>query len=245
MAFWWGIELHHFPVSTLSCQWVVPIHVLNSRSLIVLPCVVAHCELIPSYRCWHQLSLPLTSGFLKHWSYIQQQYPQFWNLFFCLPIFGFLAKASLTLWQNSLAMCWIHCQRFLLYISGLENSPGGGETTFDVIVRIFRGDKACWIIENFYSQGPGIQNAFYFCNYSQERFIIQALSMCFQKWSQNDSCCHSQTWPTWLAKGGFVCHLIQSPPCSSRKGWIFVSYIFIYAFFNYCSSPMKLLPLSE
>ena len=49
--FWWGIELHHSPLSTLSCQWSVPIHALNSHSLILLPYVVAHYELIPSYRC--------------------------------------------------------------------------------------------------------------------------------------------------------------------------------------------------
>ena len=43
--------------------------------------------------------------------------------------------------QNSLAMCWIRRQRSLLYISGLENSPGGGETAFDFMVRMFTGDK--------------------------------------------------------------------------------------------------------
>ena len=45
------------PSITLSCQWVVPIHVLNSCSLSVLPCIVVHCELIP-YCCWNQLFLP-------------------------------------------------------------------------------------------------------------------------------------------------------------------------------------------
>ena len=57
--------------------------------------------------------------------------------------------------------------------------------------------------------------------------------------------CRSQTPPIWLAKAGFLCHLIQSPPCSSRKDWIFLSSISIYAFFNSRSALMKLLPLSE
>ena len=91
-----GIELHHSPLSTLSCQWVW-IHALNSHSLIVLPCVVAHWQLIPSYHCWDKLFLPLASGFLEHCSDIQQQYPQFWSFFFCLRIFGVLAKTAGTL----------------------------------------------------------------------------------------------------------------------------------------------------
>ena len=40
-------------------------------------------------------------------------------------------------------MCWICHQRFLLCISGLENSPGGGETTFDFMVEMLTGDKGC------------------------------------------------------------------------------------------------------
>ena len=31
----------------------------------------------------------------------------------------------------------------MLYISGLENVPGGGETTFDFMVRMLAGDKSC------------------------------------------------------------------------------------------------------
>ena len=46
-------------------------------------------------------------------------------------------------------MCWICHQCFLLYISGLENSPGGGEITFDFMVRIFTGDKGCRLIGSF------------------------------------------------------------------------------------------------
>ena len=43
-------------------------------------------------------------------------------------------------------MCWIRCQDFLLYISGLENSPSGDETTFDFMVRMFTGDKDCRLV---------------------------------------------------------------------------------------------------
>ena len=64
-SFTW-LPSHYSLLSTISCQWVIPVHALNSHSLIALPCVVAHCELIPSYHCWHQLFLPLASGFLKH-----------------------------------------------------------------------------------------------------------------------------------------------------------------------------------
>ena len=88
--------------------------------------------------------------------------------------------------QNSLEMCWIRRQRFPLYISCLENSPGGGETTFDLMVRIFTGDKDFRLVGSL--RTSGIQNNFYFCHYSQQRLIIQALPVCFQKWSQNGSC---------------------------------------------------------
>ena len=43
--------------------------------------------------------------------------------------------------QNSLAMCWICHQCFLVYISGLKTSPGGDETVFDFMVKMFTGDK--------------------------------------------------------------------------------------------------------
>ena len=43
--------------------------------------------------------------------------------------------------------------------------------------------------------GDWIQNAFYFCHYSQQRLIIQAFPMCFQKWSQNGSCWPNLSFP--------------------------------------------------
>ena len=46
-------------------------------------------------------------------------------------------------------MCWMHCQRFLQYISGLENSPGGGETIFDFRVRMFTGSNGCRLVGTF------------------------------------------------------------------------------------------------
>ena len=144
LLFRWGIELHHSPLSILSCQWVVPIHALNYHSLIIFSCIVAHCELIPCYRCWHQLFLPLASGFLKHCSDIQQQYPQFWSSFFCLPISGILAKTAGTLSSSKTKTPWQcvgYIANVIYYISGLENSPGGGKTTLDFMVRVFTGDK--------------------------------------------------------------------------------------------------------
>ena len=48
--------------------------------------------------------------------------------------------------QNLLAICWLHHQHFLLYISGLKNSSGSGETTFDFMVRIFTGGKGCRLV---------------------------------------------------------------------------------------------------
>ena len=35
---------------------------------------------------------------------------------------------------------------FSIYISDLKNSPGGGETTFDFMVRMFTVDKGCRLV---------------------------------------------------------------------------------------------------
>ena len=35
---------------------------------------------------------------------------------------------------------------FSIYISDLKNSPGGGETTFDFMVRMFTVDKSCRLV---------------------------------------------------------------------------------------------------
>ena len=40
----------------------------------------------------------------------------------------------------------MRCQRFLQYISGLENSPGGGAAIFDFMVWMFTADKGCRLV---------------------------------------------------------------------------------------------------
>ena len=148
-------------------------------------------------------------------------------------------------------MCWIRRQRFVLCMSVVENSPGGGETTLDFMVRIYRGVKGCRLV--------GSSTASTVRSLEFKMPSASAITVCKDSSSRHSPCafksdpsmtlaeriCCSQTPSTCLAKGGFLCHLIQSPPCSSRNDSIFVSSISIYAFFNSCSSPMKLLPLSE
>ena len=153
--------------------------------------------------------------------------------------------------QKSLAMSWIPCQPFLLYISGLENSPGSGETTFYFMVRMLTGDKGCRLVGSIRtSTVRGLR----FKMPSTSVIIVNKDSLsryspCVFKSDPRmdlaERICRSQTPPIWLAKGGFLCDLIQSPPCSTRKDWIFLSSISIYAFLNSRSAPMKLLPLSE
>ena len=153
--------------------------------------------------------------------------------------------------QNSLAMCWIRPQRFLLYISGLENSPGGGKTNFDFMVRIFTGDKGCKLVVSLRTSTVRTLEFKMPSTYviTVNKDSLSRHSLCVFKSDPRmavaEQICHSQTPPIWLAEGGFLCHLTQSPFCSSRKGWIFLSFISIHASFNSCSEPMKSPPLPE
>ena len=153
--------------------------------------------------------------------------------------------------QNSLAMCWMRAQHFILYISGLENSPSGGETNFDFMVRIFTCDKGCRLVA---SLRTSTVRSLKFKMPSTSVITVNKgslsrHSLCVFKSDPGmalaEQICRSQTPSTWLAEGDFYCHLIQSPLCSSRKGWIFLSSISIHAFFNSCSAPMKTLPLPD
>ena len=103
-------------------------------------------------------------------------------------------------------MCWICHQSFLLYISGLENSPGGGETTFDFMVGMFTGGKGCrpfGSVRTFMARGleskmPSM-SVIIFNKDSSSRH-----SPCVFKSDPRialaEQICCSQTPPIWLAK---------------------------------------------
>ena len=141
--------------------------------------------------------------------------------------------------QNSLAMCWIRRQYFLLYISGLENSPSGGETTFHFMVRIFTGDKGCRLAGSLRTSTiRGLE--FKMCSTS-------VITVNKDSSSRHSPCVFlpNSTHMTCQRRVLMPSNPVTSPPYSSRKDQSFLSSISIYAFFNSCSAPMKLLPLSE
>ena len=153
--------------------------------------------------------------------------------------------------QNALAMCWIRRQRFILYISGLENFPGSAETTFYFMVRMLTGDKGCRLVGSIRTstvRGLGFKMPSTSVIVFNKDSLPKYSPCVFQsdpRMALAERICRSQTLPIWLVKGGFLCDLIQSPPCSTRKDWIFLSSISIYAFLNSRSAPMKLHPLFE
>ena len=192
--FWWGFELHHPPLSTLSCQWAVPIHALNSHSLIVLPCIVAQCELISSYCCWHQLFLPLASGFLKHCSDIKQQYPKSWNFFFCLPISGVFAKTTGTLSSSetkthcqcvgyvTIVFCYIYqAWKILLAVVKLPLISWLGHS---------RVTRAVDLLDNWEVLQSETWNSkcLLLLSLQSTKTLHPGTLMCFQNWSKNGSC---------------------------------------------------------
>ena len=148
--------------------------------------------------------------------------PNFEVSSFALTFLAFLQTLQYSFFQqdqNSLAMCQTLRQCFLLYISGLVNSPGGGETTFDFMVRIFMGDKGCRLVGSwvrgleFKMPSTSVITVNKDLSFRHSPCIFES----YPRIALAERICRSQTPPIWLAKGRFLCHLIHSPPCSSRK----------------------------
>ena len=153
--------------------------------------------------------------------------------------------------QNSLAMCWTKCHLFQQYKSGLLKSPGCGTTTFNFIVSMFDGARCKTLV------GSLMVSTVNGCEFripsvsatSVSRESSSRDSPCVERkdgsitWA--DQICLSQMRPMWLAAGGFLIHLTESPPRLCMKDWIFSLSISLYAFFSSFSHATKMVTLSE
>ena len=76
--------------------------------------------------------------------------------------------------------------------------------------------KNCRIINCSNCKRSGVQYTFHLCHECSERLCPGVInkddSIALADWI-----CLSHTPPVWLASGGLLCHLIQSPPCSYIK----------------------------
>ena len=154
-------------------------------------------------------------------------------------------NSFLHLLQNSLLRCWILLHLLLHYKSGFWKTPGGGITTFAFIVSILFGDIGIWLCPSLIVS-----------TVNGREFIIASvsiISVCRDSSSKLCPCvCKREfkialanlVWcfqisPMWLAAGGFLFQVIQSPPWSWRKFSILLWSISLNVFNNACSGNIQ------
>ena len=147
-------------------------------------------------------------------------------------------------------MCWILLHPLQQYRCGLQNTPGGGITTLDFIVKMRLSAIATSLVTLLIvSTTIGLELTMVSTSSKQvtQWLLIKTLCVLIRDESMilADLICLSHAPPIWLAIGGFFCHTIWSALFFSNKSpilWLSISFMHISSFF---SASIKSLPLSH
>ena len=142
--------------------------------------------------------------------------------------FSTIYTSFFLVFQNSLDRCWALLQCFLQYRSGKVRWPGCGITTFDFIIRRFTGLRGARLVTSFStSVVSGLE--FMIASTSRTRVYKDRSYKLFRGIFSKEfkialalRIFSSQTPPMLLDSGGFLFHIIHSPPVSFKKSPILI-----------------------